>query len=292
MSDVWVSSASDAAPLEGNRVSMNQAFSVEVVFRLGWASVQRWPAVALTGGFALVVLQYGPSILNQLASLVPASEPAVVAVIGLAGMVLGFGATVFAQFVTAGLYVAFSHLFYGREASVATVFTSGRQGLRVLIAVLVAGMALGAAMLVLFVPALAALGAGIYLLEADSGGGLATPLLVVAVLWLLVAIPVSVYVGVFAQLVPVVAALEEVSPIEAIARAWDRTNGARLTLFVTSLAFALAQFLACCLGIVGLIPVLALYHAGLAAAWLLANRPAAELAGLEFFQENASDLLG
>ena len=84
-------------------------------------------------------------------------------------------------------------------------------------------------------------------LGLDGGVGVA-----VGALGFLVCVPICVYVVLGLALAPYAAALEDVNPIEAIARSWTLASGNRLMLLVFLLATILIVFvglLMCCVGV-------------------------------------------
>ncbi len=292
MSDVWEPQRAEAEPVQvAEAIPVNQAFSVDVVFRLGWSAVQRQPGLALAAGGALFALQVVPQLVQQFSSLLPDGNEVLQLGFAFGGMALGLVASVAVQFCTAGVMVAFQRFFLEGEADIGTVFTSWRAGLNVLIAMLLVGFAVVLGGLVLFGPGLAAFGYALYWFVTDpSSGQIALPF-ALGVVWLLLATPTWVYATQFLQLVPVIAALEPIGPVDVLTEAWERTNGARLTLFVLQLVYVFATVLSLCVCLLPLIVLIPTYLAGMTAAWTLVSKPSAELKKLEFFAENAPDLL-
>jgi hypothetical protein len=287
MSQPWDPQGDAALP----RRTVNQAFSVDVVFRLGWAAVQREPGLAAVAGVSLVMVLFGPSVLQQVLSLGAGDDPMAGMALGGAGMVVSLLAALYTPIVTAGVLVAFARVLAGGEASPGTVLWSGQPGLNTLLAQLALGIGLLLASVPILGPGVVAAVYAGYLLVFDPSSdalGIAGAL---GAVWLLLSVPVWIYVTIFAPLVPVIAALEPVSPIEAVREAWSRAHGSRITLFVLQLALSVATGVACCFGFVGLIPLYAVYYAGLAAAWMTIARSPEELRKLPFFQENAADLI-
>jgi len=103
--------------------------------------------------------------------------------------------------------------------------------------------------LLLFLPALAALGAGWLVGEATDTGGIGAA---VALGGILIYAPIAVYVWLGVSLAPNAVALEGFKPLEALGRSWSLVAGNRLWLllyFVVLGVFSFIGVCACCIGV-------------------------------------------
>ena len=70
---------------------------------------------------------------------------------------------------------------------------------------------------------------------------------------------------------------------KAIPIAWEAGDGARLTVFVFVLAYGVLYGVGCCFGLVGVVPVMAVFLGGGVVGWLLYARPEDEVRTWPFF---------
>lgn len=276
-------------PAHGEGLHPNQVFSIERVFSFGVAALKEQPALVLLAGFNLLLMQ----ILRQFANYPVAgliaygqitgslSEVEAEVLTNISSFILSMAFVPATQLVMAGAMVGVARWVCHDEVSIAALYSSVRPALRALLTAVVSAFIGIGAVLVLLLPvilvgvlavAYGVLGTFVGLLV----GGL---LFVVAFIGLL-------YVSMGLLLAPYAAVLDDLGPFDALRVSWDSARGARITLFFTSLAFAVLSALACCFFAVPAIPVLGIHVAGFTTAWLLHARQPETARDWAFLQRN------
>ena len=204
-----------------------------------WTLVRRAPAVMLTGGLVLAILESGWSLGFEVEN-----EDWAVA-LGCAFCAAGVVIMGLLALFNAGVATAVERVAVQGEARMSDVFRArGRFWPMVLGGFLIAALFLAAV-----VPlALVALAVGVMVsaLGGEEAG------IAVGVLAFLLLSPALIYVGLGLALVPEAIALERLGPFEAVARGWRLARGNRLWLFWFSLVlfvFELLGLCCCCVGV-------------------------------------------
>ena len=287
---VWAAGSVDGGPPQkGIGVDMNQAFSVDVVFGLGWALVREHPAVVLGAASAIAVVQLGMQGVQQGGRLLmDGSDPVASLAFSLGSLVVGLVGALLIYWISAGLLDQVEVAARGGTPTLGGVLRSSRVA-NAIFAGLLCQVLLAVPTMLLLAPGVAAIVVGVVFLLGDPT--LSLVLSVGGAGWVIgVAILVSL-VGLFAMLVLPASVLSGGGPLDAISAAWDAASGARITLFVLALVTAIATFagmLCCFFPVIGVIGVT---NSGMGLAWLLYARPREETRTWPFFQEHASDLL-
>lgn len=287
---VWAPGSVDGGPPQkGIGVDMNQAFSVDVVFGLGYALIQEHPVVFLGVAGAVAVLQVLGQVLQQGSQLLQeGADPFESFAISGVVMVVGLLNALVIYWLTVGLMGQVEVAARGDVPTIGGVLLAPRVG-NAILAGIVAQILVIVPMAILLVPGIAGIGWGIFTGFNDPGPGLAA--LVLGGGWSLVVIVIVSLVALFSMLVMPAAVLSGGGPLDAVSAAWDAASGARITLFVLGLITAIATVagLLCCffpaIGVIGVT------NAGMALSWLLYARPREETRQWPFFQRHASHLL-
>lgn len=283
MGDVWSAGRAGHEPLEGK--SINEAFSVDVVARLGLALFREQPILVLGSGASLfTVYVLLPVVVNVPLSLVFESALADLDPLrrAVADQVLGLGtAALFfpvQQTAMAGAIVAAARYVQHDELVLSALFTSFHEGVRAILFGLLSG-AIGYGLAAVWV----GLGAAAFFaLMPVHNLAAAGAVSVVAVL----GVPVLVYITLPLMLGTYAAVLEDLGPLAALKRVWSDCHGARVTLFVLAVITSFAAILGCAVFCVGMVPVLGVLQTALATSWLLHARSREETGAWAFFARN------
>ena len=294
--DVWESGS--GGPNSGGDDSMgvpdyengslpNETFSVDAVFKAGLAFLQEAPAVALLGGFNMLLIAFLPSLIAtplSVAVTVTAQQSGLddMAVQGLSQLSSMAVQLVFwpiTQLVVAGIIVSAAKWIRTDEADISSLYTSVGAAVRAFLATLVAAIISFLAALVTMVPAMLAIGVGIGIDNVTLGLGLGGLLFIPAFF-------VMVYVGLGVQLTVYAAVLDGLGPIEAVQRSWEAASGTRVTLFVTGFVFGILGSVAACMCFLPLMLVVPIQQGGMTAAWLRYARHSDESSKYPFFERN------
>ena len=295
--DVWEAARGEGGADAGDGgagIGANRAFAADTVFRLGWALLREQPAVFLTGGLAMVVLQFGGQVVQQIVSSVASlAGDAVWALAAsvLISLVVALGSFVGLIWVSVGMQRAAVAVARGEAVSPLAVFGPPGRTTAALLGNLATQLAILVPSLVVMGPGLAAMVYGVFAMEAGDDASVGIAALVAGSLWVLSFALVCGWFALFGNLVTPAIACTDDGVFEAMGAAWDAARGARVTLFVLALAFVIGQLFACCFGGVGLIPFHGIYLGGLGLAWALYDRPRAETAQWPFLRAHAPDLL-
>jgi len=258
-----------------------RVFEPVTLLRLGWAVLKEQPAMVVTGGLAVLVVQVAPSLLgvplDMITAALLADESGSNPLEGIWGAVLSLFATPFSLLFAAGCFTASANWVTREESDIMAVFTSFVPALKLLLATIAYMFVL----LPLFVALFAPIGGGVYLL---TQGGTLSAMLLFAVALGMAAVVIWVQLGlVFVQ---VAAAVDGMGPVEALQASLRAASGARLVLFVTLFVWSAVTMIACCAGFLPMIPLMGMYYASFATAWLLHSRPAARTRRWAFVQRN------
>ena len=270
--------------------SVNQAFSVDNVVRLGLAVAQEQPALLCLGAGNLLALQLIAQFLGPMIQLPTVAAFSLAGVPAEAADALGQLASVFAQLalmpfqslVMAGLLVAVARFVRSDEVSYASLYNQIGPMVQLVLYSLLVGFGMVLLVVVIGLP----FGASIWgMIEA----GLAPAAIIgISAVGGVLAMVCILYVSLGLHLGSYAVCLDGRGPLEALAVSWRVTAGARITLFVTLFCLSLAGLLGCCLCVLPGIFVQALGMAGLTAAWLQVARSEEEFGSYPFIQRNAS----
>jgi hypothetical protein len=276
----------------GEGLWINQAFSLDVAFRLGMALLRERPGLMLGLGTALWLLTSLPTLVSLPGSftagiLEGTGDPTTASFVDLGSNLLSFGTWLlvfpFQWFVTTGGLRAIARIVESDEQDISVTWTSYAETAWVIVFrilyTLVLVLVLGAAFtpFVLIGAALAAQGSveGLAIMLI-----LGTVVLLVAYLW----------VGLPLALGTLACAIDGVTAMDAFPIGWEAGQGARATLFVFGLVFGFLQVVGMCVFCVGQIPVLAVALGACAGGWVLYSRPEATLRRSAFLQRHLPDL--
>lgn len=301
--DVWRPTGEDApapAPVAegraayGEGVWINQAFSLEVAFRIAFGLLRERPGLVLGAGaliwFAFDLPTFASLPMSVASGVIRASGGAEDTAMGLdlAGNLttLIVYALVFpVQWIlVAGALKALARHVEGEPAPTRLLWTSWREGLIAMVYRVLTVVIVSFVMAVVLLPA-AALSAVLVVLEHAGIGAVlfAGAVLVALFAYLYVILPL--FMGIPA------CAIDGAGPLEALQIAWRAGSGARATLFVFGLVFGLLSLAGTCLFCVGQIPVFGLLMAAVAGGWLLYARSPETLGSAPFFERNPVEWL-
>jgi len=296
--DVWEAARGEGggeAGDDGAGIGANRAFAADTVFRLGWALLREQPAVFLTGGLAMVVLQFGGQVVQQIvssaASLAGDAMWALAASV-LVSLIVALGSFVGLIWVSVGMQRAAVAVARGDQVSPLAVFGPPGRTTAALLGNVATQLAILVPTLVVMGPGLAGMVYGAVALEAaEDGSPVGLAAVIAGALWVLSFALVCGWFALFGNLITPAIACTDDGVFDAMGAAWDAARGARTTLFVLAIAFVVGQLFACCLGGVGLIPFHGVYLGGLGLAWALYDRPRTETAQWAFLQTHFPDLV-
>jgi hypothetical protein len=273
----------------GEGLWINQAFSLEVVFRYAMALLREQPAFMLGIGVALWLAYDLPTLVSLpgevgVAVLQESGEELAGTTLDLLNSLLQLGLTLILfpvqwLLVTGGL-IAIANYMRTDELSIRPVYASLRETLWVMVYRILISLAMMAILVLATLPVAVIAGGLVYaesFVAAAVVGLVGAICLFVVYLW--VYIPLTL--GTLAV------ALDGAGPLEAMRIGWVAGSGSRATLFVFGLVFLLLLLAGMCLFCVGQIPVFALFMGGVAPAWLLYARSEEELAEWPFFQRHS-----
>lgn len=285
--------AASAGPSASDGIEANQAFSVDTVFKLGWAIATAEPLLVFGCAGLVFFTQLLPSLLStplQMGIGASTGDSPEGQLVGqLVGLVISLLCLPFQAITTVGLLQAARRTLLGEERSFGGVLTAfWATGLWFVTSLLVAVIG-GLVSMFWAIPAVILLvyGAVGYqegwtaAVAALVAGGVVCVIGALAELW---------FVGLGLLLAPYAAAVEQCSPIDALQRSWEAAARARVTLFVLVLVGGLAAMVGLLVFCIGTIPVQAVYQAGLVGAWLLYARPAREMRALPIVQATLPEL--
>jgi len=290
--DVW-SSGHDSGAADGGTdlgqpdydagVGINQAFSVDNVFKIGIGVLSEQPALVILAAFNLLALQIvaqflGPMI--QIPTMVVLEGSGLDPMLAEAGaQFAGIGAQLvlmpFQTLVTAGAIVAGAQFIRNDQVSYATLYNQGGAMVRLLLFTLIAMLILTVAMVVLVSP----VAVGCWVL-ADSGN--TSLAILVGAVGVVVVLLGSLYLSLGLTLGSYAVCIDGLGPIEGVVVSWRAAQGGRITLFVTLLCLGLAGLVGCCFCYIPAFVVQTAGMAGFAGAWLQYARPEAEVASYPF----------
>jgi hypothetical protein len=295
--DVWEAARGEGGGEAGDQgagIGANRAFAADTVFRLGWALLREQPAVFLTGGLALVVLQFGGQVIQQIVSSVASvAGDALWAMAAsvLVSVIVGIGSFVGLIWVSVGTQRAAVAVARGEVVSPLAVFGPPGRTTAALLGNLGTQLAILVPALVVLSPGLAGVGYGVWALDAGESSSVGVAAIVAGALWAISFTLICGWFSLFANLVTPAIACSDLGVFDAMGAAWDAARGARTTLFVLALAFVVGQLFACCFGGIGLIPFHGVYLGGLGLGWALYDRPRSETAQWPFLRTHAPDLV-
>lgn len=292
--DVWAGTEVDSigGPV-GEGFYVNQAYSVDVVFKNGLAFVQDAPLLALGGGALVFAAQFLPSLISLPFNIIGGiaqgtnsqTGTIIYAVSQLINVALPLIAIPFQLLFMSGLAVGAARYAATGETSPRVLFTSVVPAIKGLLYGFLTTIVVALALSCVLTPFALFAGIGYYATHAVT---LPIVLLVLAVVaW----IPFGIYIGLGLQLGWYAAVIDGKWPIEALTASWTASAGSRLTLFITGFVLGLAAAVAglsiyCLVGI-ALVPViLAITVGGQAISWLLFARAEATTKEWEFFKRN------
>jgi len=293
MGDQWSAGSlgeTDGAVVPGTvteGLPVNQALSIDAVFRNGVGLLREQPVMALAGGGLLLVMALVIGGLNtgiQLA-IAPMVQDA-----GQYGQILAQFVNIgvsMAQapiqlLITAGMMVAFGRYVGTDEVRMGDLFSSIAPAVKVL----VFGLAMTIFSLLVLSPALGAI-AGVF-----AAPDYMLPLAGVASLFMIVGLVVLIYVQLGLVLVPYAIAIDGLSIGDAVRLSWQWMDGGRLTVFVTNFVIGILGVIASfamycfCIGFVLQPAVVAIQTAGFASGWVLMSRSRDQIRSMPFFQRN------
>lgn len=293
------SAPADLPPLAyGEGYTNTECFNFGTLWRLGVALLVENPTLTGVAAGAFIALQITQVVLSTAVSVgltlstVAANQtgldvpPDVIAQLGQAAVALLF--LPFTMLVQAGTLVAFATYITSDESRFSLLVTSVRAAVMALVYGIIGG-AIGFALIAIFVAMPAGLG---FVLGGGIGAG-ETAVISTAIggfLGLLVGIVPMLYVSYGLLLGTYAVVLDGISPVEALAVAWEGADGVRLHLFLFALLFGVASAFAPCTLYLLLIPAIAIFHGGLAAAWLAHSRSRAVVDAWPFFERNPVSL--
>jgi len=264
-------------------VGINQAFSVDNVFKIGIGVLSEQPALVILAAFNLLALQIvaqflGPMI--QIPTMVVLEGSGLDPMLAEAGaQFAGIGAQLvlmpFQTLVTAGAIVAGAQFIRNDQVSYATLYNQGGAMVRLLLFTLIAMLILTVAMVVLVSP----VAVGCWVL-ADSGN--TSLAILVGAVGVVVVLLGSLYLSLGLTLGSYAVCIDGLGPIEGVVVSWRAAQGGRITLFVTLLCLGLAGLVGCCFCYIPAFVVQTAGMAGFAGAWLQYARPEAEVASYPF----------
>jgi len=272
-------------PSYGDGLSINEAFSVDNVFRIGFGMLSDQPALVILVAFLwfamqLVVQLVGPILQIPLGAVVASADLPVElaqAFSQLGSIVVSLAMIPVQQLVLAGSIVVFAHFIRNDEVSFGALFTQVTPTLRLLLYFVLIFGAYLPLMSITIGPFLAA---GIGLAAADQ----VSVAVMVGGLGVVVNFFVYLYIGLGLLLVAYPICIDDAGALEAIATSWNAAKGGRVTLFVTTLCLGFAGIAACCMCYLPVFLVQAAGMAGFAGAWLQYARPVEETEQYGFFQ--------
>lgn len=289
---VWAPGSADGAvPTKGIGVDVNQAFSVDVVFGLGYALVTEHPLVFLGAGGVMALLQLLVQVVQQGSSLFQAeSDPITSAAISFLGMGLSFVNLFVVYWLTSGLMGQAEVAARGGTPTIGGLLRAPRV-VNAILAGMLCGILVTVPALILMAPGIGALIWGIASGMTGGNAGYGAAAAALGGAWAIGVFLLVWIVGLFSMLVLPASVLSGGGPLDAVSAAWDAASGARITLFVLALVTALASFfgMLCCF--VPLAGVMAVSNSGMALSWLLYARPREETSTWPFFRQHAAHLL-
>lgn len=292
--DVWAGTEVDSiGGPAGEGFAVNQAFSIDVVFRNGLAFLQDAPLLALGGGALVFAAQFLPTLislpLNLLGGIGQATNTnwgvAAYAVSQVVNVALPLIALPFQLLFMSGLAVGAARYVATGDTSAKVLFTSIVPAIKGLLFGFLTTILMGLALSCVLTPFGLLAGLGFY---ATHSWALLVACGVLAIIaWL----PIAIYVGIGLQLGWYAAVIDGKWPIEALTTSWSAASGSRLTLFITQFVLGIAGVVAgvsiyCLIGLALTPLVLAITVGGQAISWLLFARPEATTKEWEFFKKN------
>ena len=298
MSDnVWDAGSEDAPGAEGlgapdyeNGAYANSAFSINTIFRLGFAALKEQPVLILLAGFNLWLIAMIPQLFQApvdvwVAVMVETGEldeDIGNALSSLVQLAIGFMFWPISMLVAAGCMVSVGRFVKSDEISIGALYTSFQPAVKALLYSLVA-FVVGAIAAIVLLGVPMGVGAGI----GFAAGSPESAILLLAVGALIGFLPL-IYVTLGLQLGPYAAVMDGLGPVEALRVSWEAADGARVTLFITNLLLGILELIATCLCCFPAIPVIAIRIAGFSAAWMLYARHEDETETYPFFERNGA----
>lgn len=296
--DVWAPLDGSHAPAHevepgdvayGEGLWLNQSFSLELVFRHGFALFREQPLLLLGATGLIWLSTMLPQLLTIPGDIVrtvleeSGNDAAIWIELGnsLFGLVVALAFFPLQILFTTGAIAAIGHYLQHDEVSWARLFNTLRPAGWNLLHRLMVGIVEVVVVLAALVPAIGLIGLSIWL---DLG-----PFVVGAVLlcsWA-VAFWIFLYVHLALSLGQLAVALDGKGPLEAMIVAWEAAHGARFTLFAFALVYVLCYLLGCCvLFLIGTVPVMAVFLGGAVTGWLLYARREEDVRAWPFFVRN------
>jgi len=300
MSDdaVW-SPGEDAPPTSsppgtayGQGMWVNQAFSPDVAFRLGFALLRERPGLMLGLGFALWLFTNLPQLLSipgdlTVGVLQGVGEENTANVVDLFNNLILLGVYIvvfpFQWYVTAGGLRAIAQHVETGESDASLVWNGGTNAAwtiayRILFNLIVFLVIM--AVLAPFSGVAAVLGWNGVLAGAFVALGVGVIACLIAYVW----------VGLPLTLGTLACAIDGVTASEGLGIGWQAGHGARATLVVFGLVFGILSVIGACFFCVGQIPVMSLALGAAGGGWVLYSRPQETLAASPFLKRNLPDL--
>ncbi|MBW1878291.1 MAG: hypothetical protein JRI25_04325 [Deltaproteobacteria bacterium] len=272
----------------GEGLWINQAFSLEVVFRYALALLREQPGFMLGMGVALWLAYDLPTLLGLpgevgVAVLRQSGEEMAGTTLDLMNSLLQLGLSLvlfpIQWLLVTGSLIAITNYMRTDELSIRPVFTSLRETLWAIVYRVLVTLAMMAILALVSLPVAVIVGGLVY---AEAFG----VALVVGIVGAVLVFVIYLWVYLPLTLGTLAVILDGAGPLEAMRIGWLAGSGSRATLFVFGLAFLLLLLAGMCLMCVGQIPVFAMFLGGVAPAWLLYARSEEELAEWPFFQRH------